>query len=435
MLIVIIRKEFLDQFMSAKFAILTILCVFLVLIAFFTSKSDYERRLAECQRAIQDRDERKGWGEGDRSKYFRKPEVLSIFSQGYDRKFGNMVKLINSARLLSYMGRGQSLQSQYLSGFSSIDFEFLVRVILSLSAIFLSYDVISGEREAGTLRLTLSNSVKRGTLLLGKFLGGLLSLIIPLLLSFLLGLLIASFSPLVDFQSAEYGRLGCIFFISILYLTSFFTLGMLLSTLTKRSKVTLLISLLIWVLVLFVVPNASFEMAQKIKPSISLERIEQQVRDAGIYPTKKEQQTLSVMEWSAKYGNGEYEVERRFKERIYQQIEISRWLSCFSPAVAYSYTTQIFARTALNSHQRFTKFIYTQWKMLSNMQIEQEKMLREEGAKRDHEYFATKFKEFRVLKETISESLDNALPDICLLFLFSFLFYFLAYFSFLRYEV
>jgi hypothetical protein len=31
--------------------------------------------------------------------------------------------------------------------------------------------------------------------------------------------------------------------------------------------------------------------------------------------------------------------------------------------------------------------------------------------------------------------LNNALPDICLLFLFSFLFYFLAYFFFLKHEV
>jgi len=433
MLTVIIRKEFLDQFMSAKFAILTILCVFLVLIAFFTSKTDYERRLAECQKAIQDRDERKGWGEGDRSKFFRIPEVLSIFSQGYDKKFGNMVQFINSARLLSYMGRGQGLQSRYLSGFSSIDFEFLVRVILSLSAIFLSYDVISGEREAGTLRLMLSNSVKRSTLLLGKFLGGLLSLLIPLLIIFLLGLLLASFSPLVDLRSAEYSRLGFIFLLSALYLTSFFTLGMLISTLTKRSKVTLLISLLIWVFLLFIVPNASFEIARKFKPSPSLEKIHKQAIDAGLYPTGKDK--LPIMEWVKKFGNAENEVERRFKEGIYQQIELSRWLSCFSPAVVYSHTTQIFARTDLSSHQRFMQFIYAQWNILSSMHIEWTKLPQREGAKREHEYFTTEFKGFRVPKETIEESLNNALPDICLLFLFCFLFYFLAYFFFLKSEV
>ncbi|MBC8236358.1 hypothetical protein H8E77_42975, partial [bacterium] len=91
MLITIIRKEFLDQLMSAKFAILTILCIFLVLITFFTSKTDYERRLAEYQKAIRDRDAGKGLP-SDILKVFRKPEVLGIFSQGYDKKFGNALQ-------------------------------------------------------------------------------------------------------------------------------------------------------------------------------------------------------------------------------------------------------------------------------------------------------------------------------------------------------
>jgi ABC-type transport system involved in multi-copper enzyme maturation permease subunit len=388
---------------------------------------DYERRLAECQKAIQDRNDKKGLP-SDIYKVFRKPEILGIFSQGYDRKFGNTLDFgLGDAplRLVSYMGK-DSLQSQSLSGFSSVDFEFLVRIILSLSAIFLAYDVISGEREAGTLRLTLSNSVKRSTLLLGKFLGGLLSLLIPLILIYLLSLLIASFSPLIDFQSAEYSRVGFIFLLSALYLTSFFTLGMFLSTLTKRSKVTLLISLLIWVFLLFIVPNASFEIAQKIKPAPSSEMIEKQVEAAGFSATGKD--------W-IKYERKVNEIERRLNERIYQQIELSRWLSSFSPAVVYSHTTQIFARTDLSSYRRFMKFIYAERDIYDNNLLERFRLPEKERTKREYEY-QKQFKEsFQVPRESIEESLNNALPDICLLFLFSFLFYFLAYFFFLKHEV
>ena len=243
------------------------------------------------------------------------------------------------------------MQSQYLSGFSSVDFEFLVRVILSLSAIFLAYDVISGEREAGTLRLMFSNSVKRSTLLLGKFLGGLLSLLIPLLLSFLLGLLIASFSPLIDFQSPEHGRLGFIFLLSALYLTSFFTLGIFVSTLTRRSKITLLISLLIWVFLLFIVPNASFEMAQKIKPVPSFKKMMARQTD------------VTVDNCDRKCN----EIEFSLKERTYQQINLSRWLSGFSPASAYSHTVQTFSRTDISSYRRFLKLVYDEWNIFDSM--------------------------------------------------------------------
>jgi len=429
MLKVIVRKEFLDQFMSAKFAILTILCFFLFLITFFSSKTDYERRLSECQKAIQDRNEGKGLP-SDILKVFRRPEVLSIFSQGYDRKFGNTLDFSSAPlRLVSYMGE-ESLQD-----FSSIDFEFLVRVILSLSAVFLAYDVISGEREAGTLRLTLSNSVERGKLLLGKFFGGLLSLFIPLLLGFIVGLLIASFSPTVVLKGAEYVRLGFVFFVSFLYLTSFFTLGMFISTLTKRSKVTLLVTLFIWVILLFIVPNASWEIAKKIKKTPSLESIAKQVDAARLSVKEKDFRTLSTTQLMIKSQRELNEIERRKKERIYQQIELSRWLSSFSPASVYSYATQVFARTNISSYQRFLQFINAKWDIYNKKLLEWDNLPVEERRKREYEY-NTRFKEeFRVPKERIEESLDNALVDIFLLFLFSFFFYFSAYLSFLRYEV
>ena len=57
-----------------------------------------------------------------------------------------------------------------------LDFTTVVAILLSFLAIVLGYDAICGERERGTLQLLLANSVPRSTVVLGKLIGGLLSM-------------------------------------------------------------------------------------------------------------------------------------------------------------------------------------------------------------------------------------------------------------------
>ena len=67
--------------------------------------------------------------------------------------------------------------------FGSLDLAFIVKVVLSLFAILLTFDAICGEREGGTLKLVLSNAVPRDRVILGKLVGGFLALVVPLALA------------------------------------------------------------------------------------------------------------------------------------------------------------------------------------------------------------------------------------------------------------
>ena len=58
-----------------------------------------------------------------------------------------------------------------LAVFRFLDLTFIIQVVLSLFAIVLTYDSISGEREQGTLRLTFANAVPRGVYLVAKLIG------------------------------------------------------------------------------------------------------------------------------------------------------------------------------------------------------------------------------------------------------------------------
>ena len=70
--------------------------------------------------------------------------------------------------------------------FTSMDIVFIFEVVLSLLALIFAYDALAGEYERGTLRLVLTNSVRRGHILLAKYISAMFCLLVPLLMSLLL---------------------------------------------------------------------------------------------------------------------------------------------------------------------------------------------------------------------------------------------------------
>ena len=109
---------------------------------------------------------------------------------------------------------------------TKVDWGFIIGYVLSLVALLFTFDSISGEREHGTLRLTLANSIPRHTVLIGKFLGALISVNIPFILAVLVNLLVISTSSNVHLGSEAWGRLGIIFLIAVLYTCLFLALGL-----------------------------------------------------------------------------------------------------------------------------------------------------------------------------------------------------------------
>ena len=144
---------------------------------------------------------------------------------------------------------------------TKVDWAFVIGYVLSLIAILFTFDSISGEREQGTLRLMLANPIPRHTVLIGKFLGALISINIPFALAVLMNLLIISMSSAVQLNADAWGRLGIIYFIAVLYTGLFLALGLLVSARVSRSAVSLVILLLTWVTFVIFVPSTLASIA------------------------------------------------------------------------------------------------------------------------------------------------------------------------------
>jgi ABC-type transport system involved in multi-copper enzyme maturation permease subunit len=176
---IVAQREFLDQFKSARFIIGLVLAVSVTLGGVLIATEDYEQRLKDYNAAPEALDV--GW---NFPKVFRRPSPFGILARGDGTRLGNRVDI--SSRLVPVRPKNYSSQTgqdPFREGqdpFSesvmwSMDFVFVVKVILSLLVLFLMYDAVAGENERGTLPLVLAGSLGRGAFLTGKLLGGLIS--------------------------------------------------------------------------------------------------------------------------------------------------------------------------------------------------------------------------------------------------------------------
>jgi Cu-processing system permease protein len=124
----------------------------------------------------------------------------------------------------------------------------LVQYLVPLLGLLLGYDLIVSEREEQTLRLIVASGVSRARLLLGKFVGGCLTLSVPLILGFgIAGTVIclaSKDSGVEPFLKLAFSGLG----MGILFLG----IGLMISTFSRTRVQALVLALLTWCLFVFV---------------------------------------------------------------------------------------------------------------------------------------------------------------------------------------
>jgi len=218
MLRVLVRKELLDNLQNLRFITLCVVSIVLIFSSIVVLTGlhnedvrDYHNRL-NTQDAFIDQ-----YGHSNRiswmSSLFREPSRYRPLVLGIDRDAAQENFVNNPVPAL----------------LSKLDLVAIVSIIMSLVAIVLSHNAIAGEREDGLLKLMLSNPVSRSTIVLGKFIGGVITLVIPFSLGVLLGLAYISIGAEVQLQGTDIGVFGLLLVLSYIYMTAFYGLGLLFS--------------------------------------------------------------------------------------------------------------------------------------------------------------------------------------------------------------
>ena len=270
MFLVLLKREILAHLITFRFAVTVIACLLLVVITTLIRIDDYEKRLAGYNTARNaNREELLSTRTYSllMPKVDRPPNPLSIFNAGMDNRLGNTLRIYYTNVPVLWDAQTHSSGNIFIDHFYRIDLIFIFQFVLSLLALLFAYDAIAGERETGTMRLTMSHSVRRGSILTAKYLGAMTCLILPLIMSFIIALIwIVSIGSIV-FSGEDFLRIAGILLTSIIYLSAIYLVGLFISTSVHRTATALMISLFVWVVLVLVYPSLSVSVVdQLIKP-------------------------------------------------------------------------------------------------------------------------------------------------------------------------
>jgi len=337
----IVRKEILANLVSYKFTVVILLVVVLVATSFFVMAKDYKERLADYQLIRPE--------PGDPIAVLP-PHPLSIFARGLEEA---MTRSFEVGATGIDVRAGQSSGNIIFSFFPTPDFVHITKVVLSLVALLLAFDAVSREKEAGTLKLTLANSVSRSSVLLGKWIGNFLSLAVPFLLVTGLGLSVMAFDPELRLPAEALGRFGLILIAALVYLALFLSLGLLVSSLAGRSATALIVLLLAWSVIVFVLPNMGTLLARQIVdvPSArSLTEKRQQIWTREVLLTYGEQGS-----WGSRVRamNEEFDrMEEDYRLKFNRLVQLSRSINRISPAASFVDAATEIAGTGIGEETR-----------------------------------------------------------------------------------
>ena len=452
-----IQKEIVQHVLSLRFAVTFVLFIVLVFASVFVTTNEYVRQreqhdslASEAKKrleeicAIEEADDAVrtlAWWEGKKDAIPISP--LSWFGQGMQGAYPPAV-VTKADRVSRRVDRGQTAAAA--PGSSRIpDFVYVVNVVLSLLAILLLFDSVCGEKEAGTLRLMLTNSVPRAQLLLAKWVGGYVVLLVPFLLA-TAGAVVYALAK-GAFTSDQAGAVLFLVFTACLYIAVFFNISLFVSTTTSRSATSLLVCLLVWVMAVLVVPNMAPVTAQILAPTPSQDKIKaEQSAIQREVDLKISRLTLTSGELSYgdKVESEEDELraegerlkkkwDQYYEDRRRSQAELAAALGRISPATSWTYAAASITNTGFEAHER-------QREARVRLGEEMAKFYHEarEASHRDGEWTHPQPEDvptLQVITPDATASLNEAMVDVLILIIMNVVFFMLAFTFFLRYDV
>ena len=238
MLMTLIQKEIMHHILSARFVALLLMCVLLIPLNlhinyhhYLKRQIDYqEQETLEDENALKDENSEKLEGMSikfelatdtnlEASKLILKPTPLSVFATGLESALPSYLGMTRNG-----ITRGEASLSTAPIAFllGHLDFVFVVSTVFSLLALLFTFDAVAGEREAGTLRITLANALPRDIFLWSKLIGGYFVFILPFLISVIIGLLVLVLQGFPLSESDIFLRILCLICASLLYIAVFF---------------------------------------------------------------------------------------------------------------------------------------------------------------------------------------------------------------------
>ncbi|HIL08642.1 MAG TPA: DUF3526 domain-containing protein [Candidatus Latescibacteria bacterium] len=475
MLVHIIRKELIDQMLSLRFAIACAVCASALLLSalvlarnFSEASSIYHMNQVMHRNDVLQRT--RVWDLWQGVTVDRPLNVMNALVGGMHSSLTESVKV--------QMGNRLDFPEDYeknplLPLFPKVDFVFITGIIMSLLALAFSYDAVSGEKESGVLKLVMSYSVPRDLVLMGKWIGGYLALVLPFLLSFCASMVVLMLFPEVVIGPSDALVILSLVAAALLYLAVVYSLGIFVSCRTEMASTSITVLLLVWVVFILAVPNMAPYLTSQLLPVSSRESVdrekgemqgemsrkymaavEEEVKRSGKNRNQVVQDSVfqeKMRKVSEEHQQMLQKVEDNYAVKIQEQTRWSGIVARISPLTSFNLAAFNLAASGIEQERRYIdalKKYSTSWEEYSNEKRkawdEFMKQRQQAGGAmsfnpQDMERFnnldLSDYPRFHFEHMSFRERVVSVWMDVVLLVVWAVLFFMLAYISFLRYDV
>ena len=411
----IVTRELLDHLTSLRFTLTTLILVALMVtnaIVHLQTHPERVRKYSEkvnaSQTELKSRTQLYELLQKGPGKLYKRPSSLTFIADGGDALLpdesvsGGFWRLYGLTYLWS-MGVPR-LNMEALSNLrptaTVIDWVFIITYLLSFIPLLFTFDALSGERERGTLRLCLANSISRPALLVGKFFGSLVAVLIPFYFAVLFNLAIISTGSWTQLGGADWGRVALIVLIASCYAGIFIAIGLIVSAMTRESRLSLVVLLLIWVTVVVFMPSTLGTLSAKWMPSVqthhqfqkttaaATDQIHKDFLDKRQALRERRQMVETSQEAAASIDTSELEIQQELvnkdmemRERLSHQyltaqsaqVLHARQITRCSPAAIVQYALESMAGTGFNRHLQFLAYVNLHIQQFRNFIVEMDR--------------------------------------------------------------
>ena len=469
----IVRKEILENLLSLRFMLSLILIISLFAASSFIFVGKYKQESGDYWKKTN-----KNLSDLSKSlsrlndlafheqQIYRKPKALALCVEGYEKSFPNYVEFnIFNIGLPEVKASANFM----LPHFSDVNWVFIISLILSFVALVFTFDSICGEKEAGTLRMVLANTIPRYKVLLGKYFGAMLTLCVPLLVGVLVSLIIVIVSNIGGIGRVQWLKILVFAILSVIYLSVFVFLGVFVSSRAAHSANSMVILLLIWVSLVILIPSLGRTVSSvfsrtptRVELNRRLYETERQIWDnsdrfgknaGNSFPDANDPRmnlpararlhnTLS----NAKNG-----IIEDHHNKMMAQALIGRNFTCLSPTAVYQRASETIAGVGIarcaDFYQQVKRYQEYLKEFIRSKDAEdpdsRHLIFDEDNSRGDYDWrtISKRPVDFDVVPKfqerdlALGQSLKLAVWDIGLLALFNLVFFAAAFVSFLRYDV
>ncbi len=270
---ILFRKEIAENIHNDRFLLALILCLVIIPLGFTVSQKDYAVRRQVYDQAVRDYEQTRAtkidlMRSGGAA--FRPPSPLSLLSGGVEAVLPNSVEtqgFITESGAQVRFNNTRRLDNPFMSLFGRLDLTFIVTTVLAVLVMIFTFNAVAGEKERRTLAQVMANSVPRPTVITAKMAAGSLLLAAAFLAGTAAGLLLTMALGLNPF--AQPGTLAPFAIgtgVSLVFLLVFYSLGLLVSTLSRSSVSAMVVLLSVWVALAMILPKGSVVGAKLLLP-------------------------------------------------------------------------------------------------------------------------------------------------------------------------